>query len=276
MSGSADFHGLSAIRLRALDGASAIVTLHGAHLVSWIPAGGRERMFVSERSAFAADRPIRGGIPVVFPQFSSRGPLAHHGFARTQGWRLMNQRAEDGAATVTFALENSIETRRAWPHSFALELTVKIGGTRLDTELLVRNTGEGAFSFTSALHTYLAVSATTARLQGLRGVRYVEGGAAGTDANELVTAANPIDRVYIDAPREIRLSDSGELMTITQRGFRDTVVWNPGPRIAAAREDMHPMDYLKMLCVEAAAVEAPIVLAAGGKWQGGQCLQLGA
>jgi len=39
------FFGLDSVHLRAPDGATAIVTWHGAHVVSWISAGD-ERLFL--------------------------------------------------------------------------------------------------------------------------------------------------------------------------------------------------------------------------------------
>lgn len=246
------YRGFDALRMQAGDGASAIVTLQGAQVVSWIPAGGREQLFVSERSAFVAAQPIRGGVPVVFPQFSNRGPLPHHGFARTRVWRVASCRE----SSTVFALEHSEETRRLWPHAFAVELTVTIGGAALDLQLQVRNTGDDAFTFTAALHTYLFVSdATKVRFEGLPGVTRLENG---------------IDRVYPDAPRETQVYDGTRALTITQRGFLDTVVWNPGREACASKADMEPLGFLNMLCVEAAAVESPVALAAGARWTGGQ------
>ena len=248
-----DYQGLPSVALESADGGRAIVTLHGAHVVSWA-CGGREQLFMSERSAFSAGQPIRGGIPVVFPQFSSRGPLPHHGLVRTRAWRLTTH---DGARAV-FALEHSEETRRLWPHAFALELAVTIGGARLDVEFRVHNTGDAPFSFTAALHTYLHVSdATKVRLEGLPGVHNLENG---------------LDRVYADSPRETRLIDGSRVVTITQREFRDTVVWNPGREGSATKTDLAPLAFMSMLCVEAATVESPIKVPAGGRWLGGQSL----
>ena len=83
--------GLDAVELRASDGASAVVTLHGAQVVSWRAAGtGGEQLYLSPRSAYADGTAIRGGVPVVFPQFSDRGPLVRHGFARSRPWRLLH------------------------------------------------------------------------------------------------------------------------------------------------------------------------------------------
>ena len=42
--------GQPAMRLRAPDGAEATVLLHGAQLVSWIPAGDQERLYLSPQA----------------------------------------------------------------------------------------------------------------------------------------------------------------------------------------------------------------------------------
>ncbi len=267
-----DFHGMPALRWASDDGASAVATLQGAHLVSWIPAGGEEQLYVSERSAFESGRAIRGGIPVVFPQFAERGPLAHHGFARTSLWRV----AREEGPRVVFALESSPQTLSLWPHPFALELAMTIGGARLDMELRVRNTGASPWTFGAALHTYLRVrDAAAVRLEGLQGARYVDRGAtqAQVEARDAVTAEEPIDRVYLAAPPETRLVDGGRRIVISQRGFPDTVVWNPGRDRTAAMADMLPGGFRYMLCVEAAAFERPVALPAGGSWVGSQTLE---
>jgi glucose-6-phosphate 1-epimerase len=268
-----DFHGMPAVRWTGFGGATAVATLQGAHLVSWIPAGGAESIFVSERSPFEAGRAIRGGVPVVFPQFAERGPLAPHGFARTRSWRLAS---EQGGRAV-FVLESSAETLALWPHAFALELAIRIDGARLAMELRVRNPGDAPFAFNAALHTYLLVSdAARVRLEGLVGARYVDRGAQGpgVETREAVDAAAPIDRVYLGPRPETRLIDADREIAISQEGFPDTVVWNPGRSRTAAMADMHPEGYRRMLCVEAAAFESPIAVPAGGQWAGSQAIEV--
>ena len=250
------FHGVEAVRWTSRDGASATATLQGAHLVSWRTATGEEMLFVSERSAYEAGRPIRGGIPVCFPQFAERGPLVKHGFARTLPWRFLGAEETGRGARALFALESSPATLQLWPHPFLLELAATIHGTRLEVELGVTNRGEQAMAFAAALHTYFRVSdASAARLAGLDGVRV------------------PIDRVYHAAPGATRLDDSERRIGIEQRAFPDTVVWNPGPEGVRAMPDMAPDGWLGMFCVEAAAVE-PISLAPGGRWVGAQAIEL--
>ncbi len=98
MSELIDFKGQSAIKLRTPDGAQAIVLLHGAQLVSWIPAGGKEQLYLSPQALYEAGKAVRGGVPVVFPQFEKRGPdrsLPRH------GWPVSPLRTP-GAWTGTF------------------------------------------------------------------------------------------------------------------------------------------------------------------------------
>jgi glucose-6-phosphate 1-epimerase len=59
---------------------------------------------------------------------------------------------------------------------------------------------------------------------------------------------------------------------ISQTGFSDVVVWNPGPTKAASLPDMREVDWSHMLCVEAARVGAPLVLQAGEQWLGRQTI----
>jgi glucose-6-phosphate 1-epimerase len=271
-----EFHGMPAVRWQGRDGASAIATLQGAHLVSWIPSGGEESLYVSERSPFEAGRAIRGGIPIVFPQFADRGPLGQHGFARTQPWRFTGESETEAGSRATFELESSLQTETLWPHAFHLVLTATIAGPRLDVQLRVTNTGEAAFAFAAALHTYLRVTeAATLRLEGLQGTRYVDrgGSAEGVETRAWVTAEQPIDRVYFAAPPATRLEDAGRALRIEQRGFTDTVVWNPGRERTAAMADMEPEGFRKMFCVEAAAIEPTVCLAPGAAWSGGQSIE---
>ncbi len=121
---------LSKLTLIAPDGTRAEVYLHGAHVTSWVPAGGQERLFLSRASQFRAGAPIRGGVPVVFPQFASLGPLPQHGFARVMPWEFAGAEVAGEHASATFRLCDTEESRRAWPHPFLAELIVAIGRNR--------------------------------------------------------------------------------------------------------------------------------------------------
>ena len=105
------------VRLASTDGASADIYLHGAHVTSWRPANeAAERLYLSERSVFDGKAAIRGGIPVIFPQFATRGSLPRHGFARTMPWTYVGATThEEGGSSASFVLLDSAETRAIWP-----------------------------------------------------------------------------------------------------------------------------------------------------------------
>jgi glucose-6-phosphate 1-epimerase len=268
---------LPVLTLRAEDGAVAEVHRHGAHVTSWRPAGDTaDRLYHSARSEFGGSAAIRGGVPVIFPQFAAEGPLPRHGFARTSLWSLGGiGRTADGAAEADFVLRDSAATRAIWDHAFKAVLTVSVVARRLAITLRVENAGEQPLSFTAALHTYLRVhDVTEAGIHGLRGTQYRVSG----DRALLVDDADPLvlpdflDRVYVDAPRRLELREPDRAMTIEAEGFRDAVIWNPGRERAAALHDLAPGDESRFVCIEAAAVQTPVTLAAGGRWTGTQTL----
>jgi glucose-6-phosphate 1-epimerase len=272
--------GLPKLVLRAADGGTAEIYLHGAHLTSWRPAGGNdERIFLSARSAFAAGAAIRGGVPVSFPQFATDGPLPHHGFARVKAWRLVAIDETGSSARATLQLTDDDATRALWPHPFALTLDVAIGGSTLEMALTVANTGGAPLAFTGALHTYLAVDdIRIATVRGLAGVTYRDKVQRRDDLVEAATDLSiegEVDRVYYAAPDALAVHEPQRHTSIQATGFPDTVVWNPGAERGAQMADLEPGGYARMLCVEAAAVGAPIVVAPGGSWRGTQTLKAG-
>ena len=46
---------------------SVVIYLHGATVTSWRLANGEEQLFLSEKATLDGSKPIRGGVPLVFP-----------------------------------------------------------------------------------------------------------------------------------------------------------------------------------------------------------------
>ncbi|RPE79592.1 D-hexose-6-phosphate mutarotase [Vulcaniibacterium tengchongense] len=252
---------------------TATVVRHGAHLLSW-RARGRERLYLSPRAGFAPGRAIRGGVPVIFPQFSARGPGPRHGFARLRRWR----RLDDGRAAddLRLGLADDADTRRAWPHAFALELRIALAPAALELELHVANAGPEAFRFTAALHTYLRVDEVAdAALSGLERAAFEDmtaGGVQRPAEGAPLRFGTELDRVYPDAPPVLHLRENGAVLRIEQAGFTDTVVWNPGPEAAARLPDLGAGEHRRFVCVEAACAARPVELGPGERWSGRQRL----
>jgi len=58
--------------------------------------------------------PIRGGIPIAFPQFADTGPLRLHGFARDGLWALAEVMRSDTGVRAVFERADDEKTRALW------------------------------------------------------------------------------------------------------------------------------------------------------------------
>ncbi|MGA8513933.1 MAG: D-hexose-6-phosphate mutarotase [Burkholderiaceae bacterium] len=283
---------LPCLRLTLPSQDTVLVALHGAQVLSWQTGDGRERLYLSPQAVMDGQAAIRGGVPVCFPQFNTRGLLPKHGFVRHSAWQPMGNptdaaaQAQDTAQTqgavqnLQLAFHHRIGSQPSidalWPHPFELLLTVRLAPNSLHMALQVRNTGAHALPFTVALHTYLAVQQLAqVRLHGLDSLRYWD---ALTDTHPVHAGdwryGGPFDAVFPAAPTPLVLHDQACALEITQSpNLANTVVWNPGPALSQQLADMPDDGYQHMLCVEAGQIDAPVLLAPGEQWLGWQHLR---
>ena len=286
------FAGLPARELGLPNGDRLVVALHGAHVLSWV-SGGQERLYLSPQSTMDGHAAIRGGVPVCFPQFNQRGPLADnlphrlhnplhnplpkHGFARHLAWQAGAPELGEGHARLTLHLYDCAQTRAWWPQAFELQLHIDLTPGTLRISLQVHNTDTNTqqpLAFTGALHTYLAVpDVRQAQLQGLGGQPEWDA-LADTHAlaADTLRFAAEFDRVYTASAQPLTLN--GQLRITQSPSWAHTVVWNPAQDLSSRLADMPDDGWQHMLCVEAAQVFAPITVPAGGRWEGWQQLQV--
>jgi glucose-6-phosphate 1-epimerase len=270
---------LEKITLSAPDGAHAEVYLHGAQVTSWVPAGGSECLFLSAASEFRPGAAIRGGVPIIFPQFGMAGSLPKHGFARNLLWDLEEVALQGATVSARLIQRESLASRRIWDYPYTLSLTIELGGPRLSLRLDVTNSGVQPFAFTGALHTYLRVDdLTVTGLSGLSGRPFIDtvGGENRPDVqNEsFLGFTTETDRIYPAAPSPLRLQDATHQVEIASQGFPDCVVWNPGSILGSKLADLEPEGYKRFVCVEAALAVRPMLLLPGETWRGVQKLQI--
>ena len=250
-------------------GSTAEIYLNGAQVTSWVPASGGQRLYLSEQAVFEPGKAIRGGVPVVFPQFADSGPLPKHGWLRLAEWSIESR---NGTSGVTLRTEETPASMSIWPHTYEARLRATLEAESLEIVLMVRNPGAEAFAFTSALHSYLAVEdVTRASILGLYGIPYIDKTANRMivkDDSHAVTIREETDRIYTGAPRMVELTDGLSSIRISSSGFPDIVVWNPWADKAAGISDMGERDYTKFLCVEAAVADGPLTLNPGETWEG--------
>ncbi|MBB4219803.1 D-hexose-6-phosphate mutarotase [Variovorax guangxiensis] len=270
-----EFRGQPAMRATGADGSTVTIALHGAHVLSWTTADAVERLYLSPRAVFDGQAAIRGGIPICCPQFNQRGMLPKHGFMRNLPWE---NAPSDDPQTLRLTLRDKEATRKLWPHSFEARLDAALSPGGLRTALTLVNTDASPWSFAAALHTYLRVDDIgQARLEGLQGADRWD---SLTDERHAETAASlhfdaEFDSVYAAPTQPLRLAQPGGALEISQSATcTETVVWNPGAVLGAKLADMPEDGWRHMLCVEAARIDEPVLLAPGAQWLGWQQLRV--
>lgn len=249
------FEGAPAVRLQGPSGDTVTVLLRGAQVISWVDAQGIERLYRSPTSPPSGPQAVRGGVPVIFPQFAARGPLMRHGWARMREWTLLPADAQVPEAGLSLQLHNAVGDDPQWPHACVCTLTVGLLPQGLNMALAVENTGSTSFTFHAALHSYFAVPDVTQA--SVRGV--LPGGA-------ILSLREPIDHLFDAVAGPVELHSPAGLLRLERSGFDDVVVWNPGPDAVLA--DLPVGAYRDFVCVEPAAVAQPVWLDAHARWEG--------
>jgi glucose-6-phosphate 1-epimerase len=237
--------------------------LQGAHITAWQPANEQPVLFLSEKSAFAPGKAIRGGIPIIFPWFGPRtatpenprtdGPA--HGFARTQPWKLDFGAYAADELHLSLSLEPTELSRSLGFDNFLVAYQITFG-KELKLRLSVANDGNEPLPFEEALHTYLQVGdVEQARVHGLYETEYLDktdNFARKTQTEPILTFAGPTDRPYLNTTSPIAVDDPAlhRRITVTKANSKTTVVWNPWAN--AGLPDMADDGWLHMLCIESA------------------------
>ncbi|KAI4110158.1 MAG: hypothetical protein L6R37_000051 [Teloschistes peruensis] len=273
------------------------VLLYGATVISWKSANGKENLFLSSKAHLDGSKPVRGGIPLVFPVFGPpnaehpTGQLPQHGFARTSRWEYLGKTSSessslpnskgDASVKLDFGLSNSMLPDRKWDYDFNLTYSVTLGQDSLETSLVVRNTGSSNYDFQILFHSYLAVndiSKTT--ISGLEKAAFkdkTQGGKQMEPAGKAISIESETDRVYTVAPEQAItvLEQGSKRYEVEGDMLSDVVVWNPWIEKAKSMADFGPEEgYKKMVCVEAGSVSSWNTLEAGDTWEGGQRIKM--
>ncbi|CAI0441259.1 unnamed protein product, partial [Linum tenue] len=257
------------------------VSLYGGQVLSWRTDQGEELLFTSSKAIFKPPNPVRGGIPICFPQFGNRGALEQHGFARKKLWVVdgnpppLHPNDSYGKSFVDLLLKPSEDDLKMWPHSFEFRLRVAITAEgNLAMVSRIRNINCKPFSFSIAYHTYLSISdINEVRVEGLETLDYLDNllrRERFTEQGDTLTFESEVDRVYLSSSDVISVFDhqSKRTFQIRKKGLPDVVVWNPWEKKAKAMADLGDEEYKQMLCVDGAAIEKPITLKPGEEWTG--------
>ncbi len=243
--------------LASHQGTNSEIVSQGAHLTRFVTQSGDSLLFMPAEVHFEAGKAIRGGVPVIFPWFGPKKDDSNapsHGFARTMEWQV----EAAGDDFLTLKLESNPQTLAQWPHPFALQYRIGCQPDALQLSLQISNTGDAAFEFETALHTYLRVSdVRQIEIEGLGGKTYLDKVAGGARKTQQGTIAigGEVDRVYLDSKGPITLRDGARTLKISDLGgVKSTVVWNPWIEKSRALSDLGDDEWMKFVCIESGVV----------------------
>ncbi|KXF79968.1 D-hexose-6-phosphate mutarotase [Enterovibrio coralii] len=244
--------------------ATAAISLFGAHVLSFQPAGKKDLIWMSEKADFSGTKAIRGGIPVCWPWFGKAAEPSH-GFARNSIWTLNEHRENEEGVIISLTLEDSAETRAIWPHAFHAELLIEVTDT-LKVSLVSTNTGESDIVIGGALHTYLNIGDVTETIVSELGNEFIEAGERKPSTGN-TGFDQEVDRIYPHAAETVVIEDPAyqRRMTVTNSGNNAVVVWNPWEALSISMGDMADDSYKTMVCVESTVYDRSVTLAAGEK-----------
>lgn len=242
--------------------AKATITTYGATVLSFIPDGQRDLLWVSNSAVYDGTKPVRGGVPVCWPWFGAAakkgGPA--HGFVRNMVWQLEKvAQLESGETRVLLACRSNDETLKIWPHEFELKLCVQIN-SNLTITLTTVNMSEEAIEITEALHTYFSVANPVGMLiKGLEESTHLDKLVSNAPAEiqkEVLALNPPKDSVYLNQTANVVIvdADNSREIEIEKRHSQSSVVWNPGPEIVKGFADIDDQAWLEFACVESGNV----------------------
>ncbi|KAH7930980.1 galactose mutarotase-like protein [Leucogyrophana mollusca] len=278
-------------------GSSTEVLLYGATVISW-KAGTKprpepmERLFVSSKAALDGSKPVRGGIPVVFPCFGApihpeHSRLGQHGFARSEVWTFERIVMDnDAGVSVRLTLEPTPRITAKYDRPFHLAFVVTLAEHQLSTDLHVTNTSTSTafppdnLEFQALFHNYIRAPSKDVLVFPLQHLQYydkTEATEEGRTKAKVETRAGVdvrkfTDSVYEDAPQKYEATWPGGGIDINVKKLKDLVVWNPREEAGAKIADMEEGGWDKYICVEPGYVRGFAKVEPGKRWIGQQVL----
>lgn len=296
-----DMDGRNFITVKNDDGSSIVVYEQGAHVTSWKDDKGNERLYMSPDIVKRDGVPLRGGVPIIFPQFGNRGPLTpSHGFARIRPWKL--QDVDNGRAVFFFQTtvdelspENNSFNGGSAENVVKLLYTVTFDKARLILNVEVQNQSEtAAAGFHLCFHTYFRVdNIEETVINGFNRSSYYDQTKKIDGKNESMVLNKPtkhwhiakgeeVDRIYPNQSCAIFLQQrsSPSILHIASTTLPDVVLWNPGEAKCkkndgkAVFKDLPEDAYKHFVCVEHGYITRKVTVPPQSSWKGSQCISV--
>lgn len=244
--------------------ATMVIAEQGAHVLSFIPKGKPDLLWLSPKAAFVKTKAIRGGIPVCLPWFGVNqrdNSKPSHGFARNVDWCLeevtqVDNDVNGGSTQLVFSLKQfSVTAHPLFDYCFAARLTFLMSD-RLTIDVEVDNLAAQVLPFSWALHSYHPVrDLASVYISGLEQCIYLDNTNNLTRQRQegVVVFDGELDRAYVDVGEVQMICDSesaGDAIVVAASESRTAIVWNPGAEKAAAMKDVGAENHTEFICLE--------------------------
>lgn len=241
--------------------ATATISLEGGQVLDWRPLSQAVPVLWSADPAhWLRGHAIRAGVPICWPWFGAHPTeqiAPSHGYARLCTWEVAAiSTGPSGAVDIDLNMSASHDAAKGDLLNATLMTRISVGEI-LSISLITTNTGIHPISITEALHAYFRVGdIKDIQIEGLSGCDYIDL----IDQNirkkqvDAIRFAGETGRVYLNTSNDCFIVDRtlSRIIKIEKSGSDSTVVWNPGIETASKMNDLGPVAWQKMVCVESA------------------------
>ncbi len=247
-----------AVKLES-DHSSTIIALLGATVLSYIPAGFSETLFLSKVGNFIPGKAIRGGIPLCWPWFGANlqnTNLPPHGFFRLLEWKVKEASHNSRESSISFSLCDSEESRKFWPYCFNAVCRFSLCH-QLKIEMQITNCDQNFWNLSGAFHPYLRFDdIRNVQIPTLAGQKFIDNTVANSaetvkTQHGVLKFSREVNQVY-SYNGSVNIEDPVEnrQISIFNDSLESTGVWTPWRTKCALAPDLSEDDFTKFLCVE--------------------------
>lgn len=241
--------------------ATATMSLEGGQVLEWQPKSqSLPVLWRAEAAHWLPDRAIRAGVPLCWPWFGphpTESKAPSHGYARLCAWDVTAiSMHPSGSIEIDLRMEatHGAATHHGLRASLASHISV---GETLSISLITTNLSDHPIVITEALHAYFNIGdIRDIQIQGLNGCEYIDllDQQRRKTQHGMIQFSEETGRVFLNTMNDCRLIDAkyNRTLRIQKTGSQSTVIWNPWLDTASKMNDLGPVEWQKMVCIESA------------------------
>lgn len=218
----------------------------GANILNCVIKG-EKMFFLSKHAKLDNTIPIRGGIPLVFPNFGfSNNNLPKHGYLRNNKWNFVRSWSNEIEAGITFEFTKIFDN---FNYEYNLKYEIILNENSLKNNLSIHNNSKYPFTFDMLYHNYFKINLQDFKCNSFSNKKFYN---QLNDKNEydynLLKIDNEIDRIYDNINEVIFYSNSNEIKLESNSNFM--VLWNPWIQKSKLLKDFGDEEFKNMVCFE--------------------------